>query len=411
MTRKDPNHTDDGADPTRREFFRTFGRESIRNVGSVVGAASEIRRATSVAAQDIFAVPGAGRPAEHEESPETVDASFNSAYRLGDGAILALDQRELPGRMSILSLREPTEVSSAIRSTAINGGPILGEVAAYALTLVAQRMAGAEQDERDRAFSAATNTLRTPRTDVHALGAAIARMESAYSRDPHALKAEADNIASAAQAAYSALGRAGASFVAQSSPEGTINLLMHGDMGPLTSGMVGTGTALINSLLSDGRAVHVWITEAAPSNEGARVAALQLTQLDVPHTVIADTAVAWLLASRHIDAALVRGDTVGSNGDTLAPIGSLNVATLATAADVPVLVIAPGTSFDDTTADVRSLVLELRSPAEGLPASPTTPAPRPTVFGVRLNPTVDVIPRSFVSGYVTESGVHPGGRT
>jgi translation initiation factor 2B subunit (eIF-2B alpha/beta/delta family) len=30
---------------------------------------------------------------------------------------------------------------------------------------------------------------------------------------------------------------------------------------------------------------------------------------------------------------------------------------------------------------------------------------------VRLNPTVDVIPRAFVSGYVTEQGVKPGGRT
>src|SRR6186997_418177 len=134
MTRKEPQRADDeGADPTRREFFRTFGRESIRNVGSVVGAAAEIRRATSVAAQDLFEVPGMSRPSEREESPATVDASFSSAYRLGDGALLALDQRELPGRMSILTLREPTEVSSAIRSGAINGGPILGEVAAYAL--------------------------------------------------------------------------------------------------------------------------------------------------------------------------------------------------------------------------------------------------------------------------------------
>src|SRR6187402_1109217 len=107
---------DDGADPTRREFFRQFGRESIRNVGSVVGAASEIRRATSVAAQDLFEIsqPGTTRTSEREETPETIEASFSSAYRLGDGVLLALDQRELPGRMTILTLREPTEVSSAI---------------------------------------------------------------------------------------------------------------------------------------------------------------------------------------------------------------------------------------------------------------------------------------------------------
>jgi len=398
MTR-DKRADGEGADPTRREFFRTFGRESIRNVGSVVGAASEIRRATSVAAQDIFAVPGAARPAEREETPQTIEASFSSPYRLGDGVILALDQRELPGRMSVLPLREPTEVASAIRSGAINGGPILGEVAAYALALVAQRMAGAHPDERHRAFSAAANTLRTPRSDVHALRAAVARMESAYESDAQSVRSEADDIASTAQIAHSALGRAGAAFIARASTEGTINLLIHTDMGPLTSGMVGTGTSVINSLVSDSRAVHVWLTEAAPTNEGARVAALQLTQMDVPHTVITDTAVAWLLASRHIDAALLRGDTVGSNADTLAPIGSLNVATLASAADVPVLVIAPGSSFDVGSADVRSLVLDLQSPAED-----------GAVVGARLYPTVDVVPRALVSGHVTESGVRPGGR-
>src|SRR6186997_623803 len=177
MTRKEPQRADDeGADPTRREFFRQFGRESIRNVGSVVGAAAEVRRATSVAAQDLFALPGTTQPVERDDTPADVDASFTSAYRLGDEVLLALDQRELPGPMSILTLREPSEVSSAIRSGAINGGPILGEIAAYAMALVAQRTAGLDQQARDQAFSAATNTLRSPRADVNALRGAIAQM-------------------------------------------------------------------------------------------------------------------------------------------------------------------------------------------------------------------------------------------
>jgi methylthioribose-1-phosphate isomerase len=186
---------------------------------------------------------------------------------------------------------------------------------------------------------------------------------------------------------------------------------MHGDMGPLTSGMVGTGTAVINSLVGSGRGVHVWVTEAAPSTEGARAAALQLTQMDVPHTVIADSAVGWLMAAREVDAALLRGDTVTASGDTLALIGSLNVATLATAANVPVLVIAPTTSFNSESADARGLLLDLRSPAESFVATADTGSPRPAVFGVRLNPTVDVVPRALIRGYVTEDGVKPGGRT
>ena len=428
MARDEPD--EDAIDPTRREFFRHFGRESVRNAGAVVGAAAEIRRAGNVAARDLLDLAGPLPVVPNVEREPVVESGFSSAYRLGEGVLLVLDQRELPGRMSILSLAAPSEVSSAMRSGAINGGPILGEVASYSLALAAGRATNTDLQSLDREVRSAANTLRTPRPEVHALRAAVDRMEAAYeqitadaevgadaSRIAQALRVEADQIASDAQADHSALGRVGAELIgrysaeAASSTTDALNLLMHGDMGPLSAGMVGTGTAVLNSLASGGRAVHVWVTEAAPSTEGARVAALQLTQMDVPHTVISNSAVAWLLASRHVDAALLRGDTVAANGETLALIGSLNVATLATAADVPVLVIAPGTSFDEQSADGRSLVLDLRSPAESFAASVQTGSPRPAVFGVRLNPTVDIIPRAFVSGYVTESGVRPGGRT
>jgi methylthioribose-1-phosphate isomerase len=331
--------------------------------------------------------------------------------------LLVLDQRELPGRMSIVSLAQPSEVSSAIRSGAINGGPILGEIAAYSIWLAAGRAREAELQALDQQVRAAANTLRTPRPDAHALRAAVNRMEAVFDQVTsdgakgegvaEALRAEADLIAQSSQVAHSALGRVGAMAFTGDQP---VNMLMHGDMGPLSSGMVGTGTAIVNTLMAAGRSVHVWLTEAAPSTEGARVAALQLTQMDVPHTVIADTAVAWLFASRHVDAALLRGDTVAANGDTLSLIGSLNVATLATAADVPVLIVAPSTSFDEESADARGLVLDLRSVAESFAAQAEAGSQRPAVFGVRLNPQVDVVPRGLVSGYVTESGARPGGR-
>ncbi len=382
-------------DPTRRQFFRQLGRESIRNAGAVAGAAAEIRRAGNVAARDLLdlAEP-AGHATGSAETPP-IESGFNSAYRLGEGVLLALDQRELPGRMSILSLAEPSEVSSAIRSGVINGGPVLGEIAAYALWLAAERMNDADQPSRDQRVRAAANTLRTPRSDVYALRRAVDRMEATYDQftadqdagaDPssvaESLRAEADAIAGEGQIAHSSLGRVGAEFIALAASEADtpaeqpLSVLMHGDMGPLTSGMVGTGTAVLNSLAGMRFGLHVWLTEAAPSTEGARVAALQLTQMDVPHTVISNSAVAWLLSSRRVDAALLRGDTVTSNGDTLALIGSLNVATLATAADVPVFVIAPTTSFDEQSADARGLVLELRSPAESFAHRPLTPGCR-----------------------------------
>ena len=344
-----------------------------------------------------------------------------------------LDQRDLPGRFTIFTCSEPSEIASAIRSGVISAGPVLAEVAAYGLALTAARAEAFDPEGRDQVFGAAANTLRGARPEIHALRAAVGRMEARYDELMAvetsesvasvgslgaALGAEADSIASEAQLAHATLGRNGAGAIAGAADadrgrdaEQQIDLLMHGDMGPLSCGMVGTGTALLQSLIGLGHAVHVWLTEAAPSMEGARIAALQLTQADIPHTVVADTAVAWLLDSRRLDGALIRGDTIAPGGDTLALIGGLNVARLAGSAVVPLYVVAPASAFDATGSSLLDLTPRLRSTAETLAASASAAKgeSRPQVFGARLNPASDIVPNELVTAYLTDTGAHAGG--
>ena len=73
----------DAADPTRREFFRTFGRETVRNAGAVVGAAAELRRASEAAARELLAVdqPGASEIPAPTSAAGGESSAFNSAYR------------------------------------------------------------------------------------------------------------------------------------------------------------------------------------------------------------------------------------------------------------------------------------------------------------------------------------------
>jgi methylthioribose-1-phosphate isomerase len=171
------------------------------------------------------------------------------------------------------------------------------------------------------------------------------------------------------------------------------------------------GTAIVRSLLELGRNVHVWLTEGAPSMEGSRVGSFQLTQMDVPHTVIPDTAVGWLLSSRETNAALLRGDTVCGNSDIVAPIGSLNVARLAIDAGVPVHVVAPSTAFDPDAPDGKSVTLDVHSPAE-LTAPTIDAANRsPAVVGYLLSPAADVVPAPLVTSFLSEAGPRPGGRS
>ncbi|MEO6349661.1 MAG: hypothetical protein ABIP53_03330 [Candidatus Limnocylindrales bacterium] len=403
-----------GYDARRREFFRVFGRQAVRNAGAVLGAASELRRAGGDAARELLDLGGPIADTRTPALPEPVappsTASFRSAYRLADDALLLLDQRGLPGETNVLTVREPSEVASAIRLGVTNAGPILGEICAYGLALNA----------RAQTFLASAGTLRAARRDVRAIGVAVDRMTARFEQLTNegkaggadladGLRAEAEAIAMDDALAHATLGRAAADFLASSArpPTEPICLLVHGDMGPLSCGLVGTGTAIVQSLIAMGRRVHVWVTEAAPGMEGTRLAALQMMQIDAPHTLIADTAVGWLLAERRVDAALIRADYVCANRDTASVIGSRNVATLARAAGVPVYAVAPRTAFDPELEDARSLVTPLRSPAEG-PTSDGhySPPPVPATVAVRLNPTTDVVPADLMSGRFTEDGLN-----
>ncbi len=397
MARGDPPA--DAQDASRREFFRAFSRQTVQSAGSLMGAAAELRRTSLAAARDIFDVGGESLAAVEAEvvgQPTTAEWGFRSAYRFTDREVVILDQRALPGRVTTVSVREPSEIASAIRVGAINGGPVLGEVAAYAMVLAAASAADRSAAGRQNLMGAAAGTLRAARRDVHAIATAISRMEARYGRAldqgadaatiAEVLRAEADDIASKVAAANAAIGRLGAQAVGASATVGPLNLLMHGDMGPLSCGLIGMGTAVIQCLTDAGRDVHVWLTEAAPGLEGGRIAALQLTQHDIPHTVIPDTAAAWLLVNRHIDDVLLRGDRVCVNGDVGALIGSLSVAQLAAAAGVPVHVLAPPVSFDPAAADGAAIAVPLNTAR----------------LGGRLNPTSDVVPAALITSLVTE---------
>ena len=414
MARQDRPEAEDA---TRREFFRAFGRQTVRQAGELVGAASELRRNSAAAARELLDLGGETAEQSPHRLPATATiptSTFRSPYRFSGEGLVVLDQRELPGRVATFEVREASEVAAAIRSGAINAGPVLAEVAAYAMVLTCNAAIGRNEASRHQRMRAAAGTLRAARREVRALVGAVDRLEARHDeltdhgvdtpeiRD--ALLAEADAIASAAAVAQAQLGRFCAGVI-QTADDRPVNLLMHADMGPLSCGTIGIGTAVIQSLIDAGRWVHVWLTEATPSGEGARISALQLTQLDIPHTVIPDTAVGWLLSHRRIDAALLRGDLICANGDTGAPIGSQIVARLARDAGVALQVLAPLASVDPAANDGAAIATDFRSAAEALAVDrQETPVRRPALFGVRLNPAADIVPSHLINAIVTESG-------
>jgi methylthioribose-1-phosphate isomerase len=416
MSERDDNPTDQPRDPSRRQFFRAFGRQTATSAGQALRAVDELRRGSAGAATELLGLgardpqasaarierrlAATASPNEADElaeqgiapAAEPQPPGFRSPYLLTDDALVLLDQREPFGRGATLACTSVSMLSAAMRRGVAGGGPVLGQVAAYGLVLAVKRGQDRPRRAREPSIRAAANMLRMARPQARAVGWAVERMLQRWEMVDDdadriacvgAMREEADQIASQATLDHARLGRLGAESLAQ--PEGRpLALLMHGDMGPLAGGMVGTGFAVVQSVVSAGRNVHVWLSEAAPGLEGRRIAAPQLAQADIGHTVIPDTAVGWLLAEQPVDACLLRADWVCANGDSAALLGSLNIARLAGVAGVPVYACAPGPVIDRATPNGSAI-------------------PR----AYRL-PELDVLPPGAITAFITEDGVRGG---
>jgi methylthioribose-1-phosphate isomerase len=380
--------TDDAPRLRRREFFRQLGEQGLRGAGQLAGAVGALRETSAQAASELF---DGGQPAPPLSAAPRTEPGFRSAYLYEDGALRLLDARQLPERNSEVVCHDSSEVAAAIRAGVVSAGPVLAEIAAYTLAMTAQRTAGRPEQARHQHWQATANTLRAARGFVHAVVPAIERMDLAQHQQADAREA-ADALATDQATAHARLARLCADALLASlavADDGPLNVLIHGDMGSLSCGALGTGVGVLSALQSVGRPVHAWLPEGAPSLAGQRIGALQLGRAEIAHTVLPDSAVGWLLTHRHIDAVLLRGDWICANRDTAAVLGSATIAGLARANAVPVYVCATSASFDPASADGSALPVD----------------PNPSAIVDRLNPPADLVPAADITGFLTEAGL------
>jgi methylthioribose-1-phosphate isomerase len=441
-TRDDPTRDPfptDGADPGRRGFFRAFGREALHTAASVAGAADALRRGTTAAGVEILGLglgtPGAldrlrgavGSPDESgapvapsvisgqrevaRGAPGEIPTGFHSPYRLEGDALLVLDQRELPHEVGEIRCADGYEVAAAIRDHAVEGGALLGQLAAYGMALTARAWQAATVEDRDGRLRVAAAALRNARAAPAILEWAVDRMEVRWESlgraasgeaIADALRAEADAIATEATLDHARLGRIGAEALRRPVGTPTLSVLMLGSVGALAGGNVGTALAVVNGLVADGDEVTVWLAETRPALLGARLTAWELSQAGISYTVVPDAAAATLLQSGRVDVVLVGADRIAANGDTLGTIGTYPLAVLASRHGVRFYVCATTPAVDLLCTDGATL------PAEDRPGGETASVGGATVIppGAHVySPAVDVTPAELVTGFITEQGV------
>ena len=346
---------------------------------------------------------------------------FRTIWVNDDGwSVEIIDQTVLPHQFRTVSLRILDDAAVAIRDMLVRGAPLIGATAAYGVCLAVR------DDPSDDAVDRACETLAATRPTAVNLRWALDEMRAALRNQPPEQRADiayrrAAEICDDDVAISEAIGEHGLALIeeiAAGKPAGEpVNVLTHCNAGWLATVDWGTATAPVYKAFNAGVAVHVWVDETRPRNQGAALTAYELGHHGVSHAVIADNVGGHLMQHGMVDLCIVGTDRTTATGDVANKIGTYLKALAAKDNGVPFYVALPSTTIDWTLADgVAEIPIEQRSGDEVSRISGRTDAGDVTTVTITpegspvANYAFDVTPARLVTGLITERGVAEASR-
>jgi methylthioribose-1-phosphate isomerase len=195
-----------------------------------------------------------------------------------------------------------------------------------------------------------------------------------------------------------ALGRFGGELIADGD-----TVLTHCNAGALaTAGDYGTALGVIRGAIDAGKKVAVIADETRPFLQGSRLTAWELSQDNIPVTIITDNMAGHVMKQGKIDCVVVGADRIAANGDAANKIGTYMVAVLAKQHKIPFYVAAPMSTIDFNTATGDGIPIEERNSREVTHVHEHQLAPD----GVKVhNFAFDVTPNELIAAIITDRGV------
>jgi methylthioribose-1-phosphate isomerase len=324
-----------------------------------------------------------------------------------NGHLEILDQTKLPTQITHVVCKDVPTVVESIKSLRVRGAPAIGIAGAYGMVLAVNKAMQFEESSEQRLayIKQLAEVLATSRPTAVNLCWAIQRIERLITnagKNPDFSKLsidvfnEAKRIQEEDQHLCKKIGEYGASILTDG------DLLTHCNTGALATGGIGTALGVIVTAWEKGRRFHVFADETRPLLQGARLTAWELTQRNIPVTVLVDAAAAHLLKTGRIGCCIVGADRITANGDTANKIGTYGLALLAKAHNVPFFVAAPSTTFDLALQTGDAIPIEERDENEILQPFGFQSAP---AAARGFNPAFDVTPAHLITAIITERGI------
>ena len=322
-----------------------------------------------------------------------------------------IDQTLLPHRFEVIRVHSVEAMEYAIKTMQVRGAPLIGAAAAYGVALAMLH------DDSDESLDQACAALIASRPTAVNLQWAVERMRRhllpVSVRRNLAAWREAATICEEDVTINRAIGEHGLSLIRAVAERktGRVNILTHCNAGWLATVDWGTALSPIYAAHEAGIAVHVWVDETRPRNQGASLTAWELGKHGVPHTVISDNAGGHLMQHGEVDMVIVGADRVTATGDVCNKIGTYLKALAAHDNRIPFYAAVPSPTIDWTLNDGLGIPIEERSADEV--AYIQGQLPNGELANVRVvpegsacaNPAFDVTPARLVTAIVTERGV------
>ena len=340
-----------------------------------------------------------------------VDGNETKTVWMDGNTLNLIDQTALPHAFKTVQTDNYKETADAIKHMIVRGAGAIGAAGAAGM---AQAIVEVTKDSGTWAdVEAAADVLRDTRPTAQNLFYGIDKVLDAAKEEWGAPEKVATAALDAAQsvadedvASCEAIGKEGMSIIEDES-----YVLTFCNAGWLAFVDWGSALAPIYAAHRSGKKVHVLVPETQPRGQGARLTAWELSNEDIPHTVIADTAIGLLCAQNQISAIIVGADRIAANGDVANKIGTYTLAVLANVHEIPFYVAAPTSTIDPACATGQDIPIEQRTDEEVLTtsghhhehgfitvetANQSSPA---------FNPAFDVTPGLFIRGIITEKGI------
>lgn len=332
-----------------------------------------------------------------------------------EGRVKIIDQRWLPHEFRVVPVETLTEFATAIRDMWVRGAPLIGATAAYGVAVEMQR------DPSDASLDNAWQRLNETRPTAVNLRWALDEMRKILAPLAEAERAavalrKAAEICDADVETNRMIGVHGLEIIrkiaATKKPGQPVNILTHCNAGWLATVDWGTATSPMYHAVKADLAIHVWVDETRPRNQGAQLTSWEMNSHRIPHHLIVDNAGGHLMQHGQVDLVIVGTDRTTASGDVCNKIGTYLKALAAHDNDVPFYVALPSSTIDWSVDDgVRDIPIEERDGREvthvfgRLDDGSVTSvqiSPDGTPGG---NPAFDVTPARLVTGLITERGV------